>query len=255
MQSTYLILSDTQIPDQNEEALTLIKKFIPDLKPDFLILNGDIVNFTTVSTYGYPADYKIGLDDELKICKSLLKELVRIAREANPEVQIFYLFGNHEARLEKYLNAHGRELFDLKDELDQRVLSLEHLLGLYEMGIKHVPYSKDIRIDKAVLFHGDRARKNSGYTAHSYLQDWGESIIVGHTHRLGLVFKTHIERAKFGMETGCLCNADMKVAYTRHPDWMTGFGVLVLNHDTNTLHPTIVPIINGEFTFGGKLYN
>lgn len=254
MKSTYLILSDTQIPDQNENALKLVKKFIPDLKPDFLILNGDIINCTTVSTYGYPAPYKITLNDELTLCRSILKELVGLVRKVNPNCEVLYMFGNHEVRLEKFIWQHGREIFDLTNNEDTRVLTLEYLLGLYELGIKHVPYTQDIRINKAILFHGDRARRKAGYTVHSYIDDFGESAIVGHTHRLALVFKSYIDSVKFGLETGCLCNRDMKVPYTRHPDWMSGFAVLTLNHDTETLHPELVPIINDEFIYGGKLY-
>lgn len=250
-----LILTDTQFPDENKKAIELIKKFIPYFKPDRIIFGGDIVNFTNVSHYGYPADYEITINDELILARNFLKEIALLATKANQYVQLTFLEGNHEQRLQKYLFKSARELYNITDPNDDQVLTVSYLLGLDKLNIKFVPYSQDIVIEGAIIHHGDRVRKKAGYTAYSYLEDFGESTVVGHTHRAGLVFKTLANRSIFGMETGCLCNREMKVPYVRHPDWMPAFGILYYNIESNTLHPTLIPIINNEFVFGGKIFN
>lgn len=250
----YLVISDTQLPDVNETAIGLIKKFIPDFKPDVVFFGGDIVNFTTVGHYEYPADYRVTLNEELEMGRVFLEEITSISRIANPKVIFKYLEGNHEKRLIKYVHKKAREIFDITDSSGKQVLTLAHLLGLAKLNIEFIPFEKDQQIENALFFHGDRASKKSGVTAHSYVDDYACSVVVGHTHRLGLVFKTLLEKSVFGVETGCLCNREMEVQYVRHPNWMPGFAVLYHNIKTNVLHPTVVPIINNEFVFNGKIY-
>ncbi|MCA8938790.1 MAG: hypothetical protein KDB07_03230, partial [Planctomycetes bacterium] len=48
------------------------------------------------------------------------------------------------------------------------------------------------------------------------------SGISGHTHRLGIHYRTTLAGTKFWIENGCLCNLDPDYTHGQ-PDWQHGF--------------------------------
>ena len=54
----HLILSDYQIPDHDVGLAEIIRtQLIPDLKPDVIHLDGDIMNFSEAGKYDLPLDF------------------------------------------------------------------------------------------------------------------------------------------------------------------------------------------------------
>ena len=94
----HIIFGDAQIPDHDQQAIESLYKFMRDFKPTHLWLIGDMLNATTISRFGNPADYHISFWDEIRMARELLQQTARVAREANPNVKIAYTEGNHELR-------------------------------------------------------------------------------------------------------------------------------------------------------------
>lgn len=251
-----LIFSDTQIPNQDKGLFKAMFAFIKDFKPDLIVLNGDILDVTTLSTHDFPTKLGYDFNDEIKIGNKFLDDLQKVAGKANPEVRYVFRGGNHEARVEKYLEKNASRLIGLKNNEDEDVVSIPSLLRLKERGIAWIPYMGDKQElpGGVLLHHGTRSSKNSGYTAMGYINDLGASSVTGHTHRLGLVFKTLFDRVIFGMELGSTCETKHKSEYTKDPNWQKGFGVIMVDQKTKTAYPTVIPYIGGKFQFGGKFY-
>lgn len=252
----HLAFGDGQIPDLDYNALNAVLKVNDFFKATHAWIMGDMMNATTVSKYGYPADYKISLDDEVHETREVLKHISDRLKKANPDIKIRYLEGNHEFRLQKYMDRNAAEIATLSETDGERTVSLPRLLGLKELGIDWVPYWEDEHIGKATILHGNIVRSKGGYTAQAYIDKYGETVISGHTHRLAVVGRTQSGETKWAIETGSLCKRKMAVPYLREgqADWQQGFAVIGVDKD-NVLFPSAFPIIDGKTAFGTQVYD
>lgn len=257
LKARYLAFGDHQIPDLDYTALNAVLKVNEFYKATHIDIMGDLINATTVSSFGVPAEYGITLQDEIDEAKYVLKETVTKAREANPQVKIRLLEGNHENRIVKYLDKHAKEIAGLRETNGEKTIDLPRLLGVNELGIEWIPYWKDEKIlGKGNVLHGNIVRSKSGYTGHAYLDRYGDTTIAGHTHRLALIARTVAGEAKYAVETGSLCKREMKVPYMRprQADWQQGFALVGVDKK-NVLYPSAVAIINGRAVVGDKLFD
>lgn len=251
---TNLFIGDFQIPEQDDRAINAVLSFIPDLKPDYIHLMGDILDLTKQSSFDHNPYDKHTLNDELVIARGILKQIVDIGRKSNPECKVFMYAGNHEQRQLKALaKAQGFADVTVKDEL---VLSLPYLLELRELGITWVDYFKEHIIDGTVgVEHGDIARAKSGATASGMLSKRGHSGFSGHTHRLGLVYETYgLGITKFWVETGALCKKQWAFPYRRGNNWQQGFAIGTYIKEFRTMVPELVHVKDYSFFYKGKIY-
>lgn len=251
----HIAFGDSQIPDVDQRAVEAVLRVNDDWKATDAWIMGDMINATTVGKYGFPASYDRDLNSEIQEGRGLMTLIAQRLKEANPDVKIKYLEGNHEYRLQKYLDKNARELALLTEGDGQQTISLPRLMGLNDLGIEWIPYWEDEHIEQATILHGNIARVKGGYTAQAYIDRYGETTIAGHTHRLAMVARTQSGEEKFGIETGSLCKRKMEVPYVREGqvDWQQGFALVGVDQ-TNTLYPAVVPIINGRAMFGQGLY-
>jgi len=251
----HLFLCDFQIPDQNEDSINIIKtRFIPDLKPDHLHLMGDMVNFTRVSKYPIPVDYKVSLGDEIDMAKGVIFDLTEKARKAYPGCKVIWYEGNHEMRLQKYLARNADALGDVVDDEGEAVVTVPHLMSLKEHDIEWVPYYKSKQLGDVEIEHGEIIRVKAGYAAQAMIDRRGHSGISGHTHRLAFITRNQDGVEKFWIEAGSLCNPQPNPMYVKKPDWTNGFAVGIYDKKTKILHPIPVMFQKGQFAFNNKVY-
>lgn len=249
----HLFLSDFQIPEQDNIAIQAILNFIPDLKPDVIHFVGDILDLTKQSTFAQNPFDKHTLNDEVRIAREILGNFTKVARKANKKCQFNFYSGNHEERLLNSVARKAPDLVDLLNDDNEYVLSLPALLQLKKLGIKWIPYYKHhAEKGDVIVEHGDVARSKAGYTAHAMLDKRGANGVSGHTHRLALIYRTQGNKERFWIENGSLCKRNFKNPYLKLPDWITGFSVGIVHK--GVMHPTIIPIINNEFFYGGRRY-
>lgn len=257
-QERHLIVSDFQIPDHDKKAIGLVHQFIDDFHPSHVHINGDFLNFTPFSRYDVLAGKQAPpIQEEIKQGRQVLTELTNRARKADPNAEVIWYEGNHEARLFKFIvrQALGSKSPLLDLELDgEEVLSIPHLFKLKELGVEWVPERKSKKIHDFFIEHGDMVRKYAGYTGQGMMERKGSSGTTGHTHRLALVSRTNATKTMFWIESGSLCHSRPSPQYAKDADWQKGFGVMIYDKRKKQVYPAVVPIIKNSFMFGGKLY-
>jgi hypothetical protein len=249
----HVIGNDIHAPDHNPQAIDLFEQFITDVRPDVLHINGDLCNFTTVSKY-LVVDYRKTLNEELDVARGVFYHIVDTARKANPNVEVYFEYGNHEARLAKFLWRNADALTDLEDVNGDPVLTIEHLFNLKENKINYIPYGQAYRQENFIVTHGEKLGVKSGYASHKNIEVYSSDGATGHTHKEGLVTRNMGDRVIVWGEYGCLCNLHPTPAYVTNPDWTNGFGYIVYDKQSKLTHPTPIIIRNNQFYFGGKLY-
>ena len=236
-----IVINDIHFPFEDEKLLAKVTSFIVEIRPDRIFLNGDIMDCAEISSYDKSPITTPKLMDEINITRAWLDNL----RTNNPSADIYYIFGNHEARFQRFLIHNARQLVGMPG------LSLEEQLRLNDLNIKIV--NSDLREsfleagNGLLIGHFDLVRKNSAYTARALVERFGNSLIQGHVHRVGLYAHTVHGRTLYGYENGCLC--DTSPPYLVHPDWQQGFSVIAWQGDDWQVQQ--IPGINGKFYYAG----
>lgn len=235
-----ITMSDVHAPFHDPKALELAIKFAKDLKPIELIIH-EWCDWYSISKFLRDPDRKKNLQDDLDTTVKLLTHL----RQAFPKIPITMLTCNHDARLSKYLKSNARELHSL------RCLTVPEQLKLAQLEISYKPH---VFFRKTVFFkHGDYVRQESAYTAKQELLKEGVSGCSGHTHRLGVYWRSDRVSNAVWVENGCLCS--LTPTWVKGPvNWQLGVGVFTFKDSKKHFHPGYAQIINGEILFGDKLY-
>lgn len=231
------IVSDIHLPYQSNEAVTLALNHLKARGIDILYLNGDILDAYEISSFERDPSKK-NFVEEIKIAKSFLQTLVK----EFPGVQIYYKEGNHEARLTTFLRRKAPELLGFE------VLQLKSLLGLDELGIKHVPSKVITQFGKMLVVHGHEFAK--GFTApvnpaRGFFMKGKSNIIGGHHHQ----DSSHSENTLAGKQlvaysTGHL--ADPKPEYHPHNNWSHGFADITITSNDGDFVVSKYKIIRGH---------
>lgn len=205
-----IITGDYHIPFLDKDAYQIMKEFAKKYKPHKFIINGDLVDFYSLSAFDKNPLRKNTLGQELIEAKETLKDL----RKTMSKTNIIYTEGNHERRTTKYLFKHpelmGLDLFNVRKLFDLDKLSIEYI------GAKQDYWSRATgvyRIADIAIMHGDSRINNAsyskwgGYAAKNTVLGNMESCAMNHTHRLAEI---NISNGKYkntiGLECGCLCN-------------------------------------------------
>lgn len=208
MRNKFIALGDIHFPYHNPNALDYTLSFISKFKPKYIILLGDIVDCYSLSRFDKDPSRILSLQKEFDYANSFIKELRSIA----PYSKIIYIEGNHERRLQKYLNSHP-EIASI------RSLTVPTLLGLDSL---QVPYLSEFELGGIIFTHGEVVRKYSGQSARGEMEINDSNGVSGHTHRLALIHKSTRTRDLQWAEAGCLCT--LTPDYIDHiPDWQNGF--------------------------------
>lgn len=236
-----IVINDLHIPYHDEKAVDLVFDCIVDTQPDYLILNGDILDFYGCSKFQKKPDKLLMLQDEIDIFYKLFKDL----RPYIPNTEVRYVLGNHEERLTKVMAESGG-LFKLKALESSAVLKLDKLnISCYNL---------TFTLNGLIFKHGDVVRKDSGSSAKAeLLAHNNQSGISGHTHRLGMYYHTYAGCPKFWYENGCLCS--LNPDYLKDPnkaDWQQGFAIIDMYDGLNQVNQILIQ--DYKFIYNEKLY-
>lgn len=249
MSRRIVVISDTQIPYTNWKALSGVIRYIGDTQPDEVIHIGDVVDFPQPSRWskGSAAEFEGSVFEDCEITKRRLLEPLRTVYAGPVGVHE----GNHDSRPREYLSKYAPALaqsgaFDLPTLLDFEKYDITLLPDFYPVA------------PGWITTHGHRGgirlNQNAGTTAINAARRFGKSVIMGHTHRLGLVPHSYGYGGNlhqlFGLEVGHLMDMD-KAQYLKGAtaNWQMGFAILDV--DGNHVHPQGIPIIRNRFTVDG----
>ena len=228
--------TDEHYPFQDDKAVELALKITEDFKPDVRICGSDGLDFYNLSSFDRNPDrIKAGTQNDINAWKAGQRKWI----DASNKATAYYIMGNHEERLVRYLWNHI-EIFDFE------ALQLQNLLGLEEMGIKHTlgteyKSTSEFVAGKLLIKHGTFVRSASGATAKAELEHeyHAISVMTGHTHRGGSFYVTSRNGLVQAHECFCLCRLDAE--YVSNPNWQQGFAMATVDDDLVSVE--MVPFI------------
>src|SRR3990167_10404056 len=139
-------MNDLQIPWQDKPVVELVTRFVEDLKPHGVVLNGDIVDCYSLSEFSKNPLVDYTLAREAREAAALLHRLAKVSKER------WWIGGNHEDRLRRavWKNPEFSELNELQ---------FPELFHLTDNGFRWKPYGGVIRLGKLLVTHGDMVNK------------------------------------------------------------------------------------------------
>lgn len=249
-------------PHGNQAEPSAMAAMIEDLRqirPDRLVIGGDFVNcggfLAEHHTLGYVAETEDSYADDVEQANHWLDRIM----EAAASDVVWYLEGNHENRVERWIL--NLKLGHKKDiETLRRQFAADCVLHLRERGIEY--FRRDTVYDEACGVPG-WVRKDKLYYAHEVttsqnaaseaLKKAGGNIVFFHTHRAESK-TTHIPGVGVisAWNPGCLCKRQPLYMHTRPSGWTHGYLVRFISRKSG--HYQVVPItIDGGVSYGGAI--
>ena len=224
---------DIHAPYQDDRAVDLACQILQATKPDEVVHLSDGIDFYALSSFDRDPDRVLRLQDELDVGYEVHKRL----HSAAPDAQWFYCDdGNHERRLWRYLTRHP-ELFHLD------ALRLDRLLRLDDLGWTLAHEGREYLGKRLQLTHGEHASKHAGWGVKRELERrlFQQSVVMGHTHKVGTYTARGPRLCVGGWEIGCLCTLDPE--WQRNANWMQGMAIITTTEAPGVHHFTVEPVV------------
>jgi len=240
-----LIWPDTHVPYEDKQLFKLMLEIVAHTKPWAIVFLGDFGDFYAVSSHDKNPKRKLNLKWEVDCVNARLDQVQKVAEESGVK-KVWFIEGNHEWRLDRYLASNAPALFDF--------FKVKDLFRIGERGWTFVPYKDHVQIGKVYFTHdtgkaGARAHKQSG-------DDFQDNVVIGHTHRMGYMIEGNA-KGKPHVYAMCGWLGDLKQVDYMHRikalrDWSHGFAMGYMEPDDN-MHIQLVPIVDGKCLIGGQV--
>lgn len=219
-------------------AMRAFIKFCRDIKPSAVILNGDVMDFPSISRHP-PIGWETipDVQDEIGFAQETLAEI----EDAAGDARRIWTLGNHDGRFEtriatvapQFAKVHGVHLRD-------------HFPN-WEAGWS-------CWVNDVVIKH---RFKGGIHATHNNAVASGKHMVTGHLHSAKVTPWTDYNGTRWGVDTGCLADPDAKafVDYTEDnpKNWRSGFVVLKF-HKGVMLQPQLALVHDDEHVdFQGDL--
>lgn len=246
---TAIVLPDLHIPYHDKKSLASLEKFMADNRWDYYINLGDMMDFDCISHHN---KNKLREVEGKRILKDyeegnkILDRHQKIIRKRNPNAKFILLEGNHDYRIQRYLDANPQM---------EGMIEMEVGLRLKERGFKYIQcYTKGevFKLGKAMFHHGLYTTK---YHANKMVDTFGDNIFFGHTHDCQTFSRSTYgeDKTTVGQSLGCLCDYNQSYMKGRPSKWQQAFGVFYFM-PSGFFNYYVPMIFNGQFMFNNKLY-
>lgn len=237
-----IVLPDMQVPYQNDHALRVVEEYMADHTWDYYINIGDFIDVEGISHFNKEKprlSWGKELIKEYKVANRILDRHQAIIREKNKDAKFHLIFGNHEERVERWLDEHPQLSGLVEVPINLRLLER----GFTWTRDGHM--GKGITLGKAMFTHG--LKIGVQHTV-QMAREWGDNIFYGHTHDVQSY--THTTRQKdstrIAQSLGCLCVYDLPYVQATPTRWQNAFAVFYFKPD-GTFNHYVVNIVNDEF--------
>ncbi len=230
-----IVIGDTHFGAECQHTLNIFYQVLSDLRPATVILNGDTVDLLAVSRYPKDVRYDVTLLQE-RVAYHKFLETVRVI--LGNEAKIIETNANHsgngvEGRWWRFLSERVGPLAALPDVIES--LSYKKVF-IPEWANVELVDSVELCNGNLHIMHGDVVRKQGGQSARGMMDKWYTSIIMNHTHRMGMTAQRipgigkRPDNVLYAYENGCAC--ELKVSYATATNWQNGFSILKLSEET-----------------------
>lgn len=254
-----VVISDHHAPHHEPTFHRLFLEYLGEEQPDIIDVNGDLLDFSTISRFQEGETHNSPVND----CLQAGYEILADYRSVCPDATIRYKRGNHSERLRKYLMDTAREYHQIKAANEEMpALSLQRLLKLDELKVDYIDrdweHAKTKLSPKLTVRHGVSTSKNAG---RAMLDRHAGSTVQGHDHRVSMAFETEHEdledesvlRVRMALSTGCACIIPGGLGHAVDPDWQNAFGAFRIYPDGN-FHPSLGLYLNGQLLAPNRRY-
>ena len=236
---TIFVASDCHYhPGEASTAHQAFVKLIKKMKPEMVVMNGDVFDGATVSRYppmGFDPVKPPTVKQELEAVSDRLAEIVKVAGNARK----VWTIGNHDMRYEARLTQmapqyEGVKGFALRDHFPEWIHCLSLMVNNNLM-IKH-RYRSSVHATYLNTLHG------------------GISICTGHLHRLQATIFGDYNGTRFGVDSGTLAEVDgdhMSYGEDNPKNHASGFVVLTIK-DKKLVYPEFCYVLDGVAYFRGQ---
>jgi hypothetical protein len=255
------IHSGTMEPLHDRRALDIALQITQYINPDRTIFLGDNLDLPEWTDHFVRSpDFNLTTQHSAVELSWWLSKV----RQINSGMQIDYLEGNHDARMEKAICNYIGSAYDLRpaDNLGgPPLLSIRRLLGLESLNIDyHGPYPHG-RIwinDNLSLVHGETSKAGSGATGKALVSELRASEGMGHIHKVEMVCKTLWSKDGPKIYTafspGTLARLDPGIVPSKRSrnNWQQGLAVIDYEKGNGYFHIQLINIYDGVAIFGGR---
>jgi predicted phosphodiesterase len=213
------IFSDLHIPYHSIEAVTVALDFCKKEKPDALLLNGDALDFHTLSRFEKDPRKK-NFKQEIDTFKAMMDVFKKVLK-----AKIYYKLGNHCERYEKYLQQKAGEIADLEE------FDFANILKARAEGIEVIGDKRIMKLNELNGIHGHEF-VNTAFSpvnvARGLYMRAKVSAFQGHNHQTS----EHTEPDMNGKiittwSLGCMC--ELHPQYMPINKWNLGFAMVDLD--------------------------
>lgn len=215
-----LFLSDIHLPYHDIKALTLALEYGKSKNVNTIYLNGDILDCYKASFHEQdPKNRDMGYELEQG------RQFIDLLKREFPKAKIFYKFGNHELRWERFLRVKAPICLGMEE------FRLDVLLKLREKGVTCIENKQLVVAGKLHMIHGNEYKGGGGINVARTL--WlraGDNVIAGDKHKTQSGLKTNIDKSVTGTwSVGCLC--ELNPDYLPFNEWNLGFAHITIESD------------------------
>jgi hypothetical protein len=251
----WLIVNDIHASvnqEQDETALAAMEDFASSKRWDGYANLGDLTDFSIISKHtknknDLRAMEKGRILEELRAADTILTRHEKIIRGNNSSAQMVYLAGNHEARLDAYIDQHP--------ELEG-MIEIPKVLNLNQRRIQYVDaWGKGelFQLGNVFLHHG---LYTSEHAAKRMVQNFNRNILFGHCHSYQ-GFSSYGYRSSdvlVGASLGCLCKIPQRYLNGAPTKWCHMVTVLHVEPLSGNFWFQPIQIHSGKLCYDGKLY-
>jgi Icc-related predicted phosphoesterase len=212
-----LVFGDTHFPFVNKDFFIDLKHVIKDIKPNIIVINGDLVDIHTISHHTPEADSKSTLD-EYKVSKDMVAKLSNIIHN----LPVRYTLGNHDLRIEKVCNdvsvprvflKNFRELYDIPK--------------IWDIAYNHI-------VDDVMFVHGQSNIR------HKATLRYGMSTIQSHFHSMLEIsyIKSKTQQLYSAYTGGCCDDSSVGLRYAKNSLDRSIYGMVTIINKI----PQVIPL-------------
>lgn len=202
-------------PFHDDAAMDVFVQVCRHHQPDKVQILGDFLDLASQGRFAQEAAFAQTTQHAVNAGHAFLAKL----RAACPDAEIVVIEGNHDKRMQNFIETNAIAAFGLKRAgLPESwpVMSLPYLLRMDELNIQYVdayPAATDWDNDTTRNIHGTKANSRGSTTAQyvtelPHLNTW-----AGHTHRVEVTYRSVTGARGHAVESysanpGCLCRVD-----------------------------------------------
>ncbi len=247
-----LFITDMHSPYHDKRAINLMEKVALGIGVNKVICGGDAADFYAVSTHNKDPKRRDTFFDEVKVTNRLLRRIEGWLHAGRMQPiwlgpQLEFLMGNHEFRLDRYIQERAPEM--------DGIVSADGLLGLSENGWKVTAYKDHTTAGKLYITHD--IGKAGASAVKDAMNSYQDNIVINHLHRIiylveGNAKGTPHVAACFGW-LGDVTKVDYMHRVKANRDWALGFGIGYLRAN-GFVYLQPVPIIDYTAVVEGRLF-